>query len=271
MAMTKSTHSGIVRLSRIVVKGHISIEVDGGHGWKEYTTLPHSDIDLSLGGMFIPCNQPPPSGDKVRITWTDPPFSKKTFRTTATLLETSGGIRLKFDQLSHADQHNLYDWMAHLEARLGHTPDDPDPAIRSSIWYTAAAAVSAGGLFLGAFAVLLQLVVGDRREYTTLPHSDIDLSLGGMFIPCNQPPPSGDKVRITWTDPPFSKKTFRTTATLLETSGGIRLKFDQLSHADQHNLYDWMAHLEARLGHTPEDTDPAVRSSLWYTAASNNT
>ena len=97
VAKTNSTHSGIVRLSRIVVKGHINIEVNGGHGWKEYTTLPYSDIDLSLGGMFIPCNQPPPSGDKVRITWTDPPFSKKTFRTTATLLETSGGIRLKFD------------------------------------------------------------------------------------------------------------------------------------------------------------------------------
>ena len=41
-AIMKSTHSGIVRLSRIVVKGHINIEVDGGHGWKEYTTLPPS-------------------------------------------------------------------------------------------------------------------------------------------------------------------------------------------------------------------------------------
>jgi len=112
--------------------------------------------------MFIPCNQPPPSGEKVRITWRDPPFSKKTFRTTATLVEAAGGIRLKFDQLSHADQHNLYDWMAHLVARLEHTPEDADPAVRSSLWYTAAAAVSAGGLFLGAFAVLLQLGVGDR-------------------------------------------------------------------------------------------------------------
>ena len=127
MAIMKTTHSGIVRLSRIVVKGHIHIEVNGGHGWTEYTTLPHSDIELSLGGMFIPCNQPPPSGEKVRITWTDPPFSRKTFKTTATLVETAGGIRLKFDQLSHADQHSLYDWMAHLEARLGHKPEDTDP------------------------------------------------------------------------------------------------------------------------------------------------
>ena len=78
------------------------------------------------------------------------------------MVEADGGIRLKFDQLSHTDQHSLYDWIAHLEARLGHTPEDTDPAVRSSAWYTAAAAVSAGGLFLGALAVLFQLVVGDR-------------------------------------------------------------------------------------------------------------
>ncbi len=180
MAIMKSTHSGIVRLSRIVVKGHINIEVNDGHGWKEYTTLPHSDIELSLGGMFIPCNQPPPSGDKVRITWTDPPFSRKTFKTSATLVETAGGIRLKFDQLSHADQHSLYDWMAHLEARLGHKPEDTDPAVRSSVWYTAAAAVSAGGLFLGALAVLFQLVVGDRLN--PLPLIMLGLMVFTIFL-----------------------------------------------------------------------------------------
>jgi hypothetical protein len=83
----------------------------------------------------------------------------ETFATTCRVVRRDAeGISVTFNS---PPPSSFQEWLGSVSGLLFR--DVPDAAIRTSKLYTLATVVSAGGLFCGAMAILLPIVVGDQE------------------------------------------------------------------------------------------------------------
>ena len=118
---------------------------------------------VGWAGVFIPWPDAPGHVQEVTLEWQGSPFMMETFSSDCKVLEQSGeGLTLAFNS---PPPTAFKDWLASVSGLLSR--EAPNAAIRTSQLYTLATVVSACGLFCGAMAILLPIVVGDRSWVDT--------------------------------------------------------------------------------------------------------
>lgn len=94
----------------------------------------------------------------VSVTWKECPFLAPEMTVSCRVTERSKeGLEVVFDRAAPVA---LTDWLESAASVLSR--EIPEAAVRTSRLYTLATVVSAFGLFSGALAILLPIVVGDR-------------------------------------------------------------------------------------------------------------
>lgn len=112
---------------------------------------------VHLEGMVIEWPNPPKNLKKVRIHWPDPPFAPEPFRCECLVVNRwPEKLEVRFE---NAAPPALRDWFLRLTEASNLKA--PDAALSTSRLYTSASVISALGLFCGAGAILLPLLVGE--------------------------------------------------------------------------------------------------------------
>ena len=115
-------------------------------------------VRIGSQGLFLPWPDPPQKVKKVHLECTDAPFMHQTFRMDGTLTERNDeGVLVSYD---HAAPPCLQDWLTGLAAFMNKS--EPDAALKASKLYSRATIVSACGLFFGALAILLPILISER-------------------------------------------------------------------------------------------------------------
>lgn len=113
---------------------------------------------VGLEGFYIPWEEAPRQLDSVTVEWADNPFMTEAFSTTCRVARKTGeGVDLLY---TSPPPTAFEEWFRSVSGILFR--EAPDAAVRTSQLYTLATVVSACGLFFGAMAILLPIVVGDR-------------------------------------------------------------------------------------------------------------
>jgi hypothetical protein len=131
--------------------------IHGGNGGQESVYEP-GRFRVSSRGLFLPWTDPPARIKKVRLEWVNTPFMPRTLRAECTVVDQQPqGVEIEFDPPAPSQ---LRDWIARTSASLNRR--EVDAALRASKLYTAATIVSACGLFFGALAILMPILIGQR-------------------------------------------------------------------------------------------------------------
>jgi hypothetical protein len=115
-------------------------------------------IRLRPEGMFIEWPEPPEGLEHLQVQWANCPFMPGVWRCECAVDERNpNGIEVTFERSA---PRALRDWFLKADASLSRSPSDA--TLSTSKLYTAATVVSACGLFCGAAAMLLPIVVGSE-------------------------------------------------------------------------------------------------------------
>lgn len=115
-------------------------------------------IRVGSQGLFLPWPDPPQRIKKVHLEWANAPFMHHTFRMDGTITKRyDEGVFISYD---HAAPPGLQDWLTGLAAFMNKS--EPDAALKASKLYSRATIVSACGLFFGALAILLPILISER-------------------------------------------------------------------------------------------------------------
>lgn len=147
---------GPLQLSALELTGvNLKVSYSTGAGG-EFTYEPGL-IRLSTQGMFLRWPDPPKDLKRLNLEWSNNPFMPETFYCQCAVVERQpDGLEVQFERPAPA---GLQEWFAQMRGILNRA--EPSAALRTSKLYTMATVVSAGGLFCGALAILLSILVGD--------------------------------------------------------------------------------------------------------------
>ncbi len=111
-------------------------------------------VRLGPQGMFIHWADPPSGLQRLEVEWSDCPFTPQPFRCECLVVKTSSeGLQVKLDGPTPG---TMKEWFERISALASQR--EPDSALKTSMLYTGATVVSAGGLFCGALAILLPIL-----------------------------------------------------------------------------------------------------------------
>ena len=158
--MQESGNSSPLRALEITARG-VRVRYSSGKG-HEATYDPPS-FRIGLEEVFIPWPDAPGHVQEVTLEWQGSPFMTDAFSANCKVLKQGKeGLTLAFNS---PPPSAFTDWLASVSGLLFR--EAPDAAIRTSQLYTMATVVSACGLFCGAIAILLPIVVGDQSWVDT--------------------------------------------------------------------------------------------------------
>ena len=113
-------------------------------------------IRLRPEGMFIEWPEPPEGLEHLKVLWANSPFLPGVWRCECAVGgRNHNGIEVTFERSA---PRALREWFLKADVSLSRSPSDA--TLSTSKLYTAATVVSACGLFCGAAAMLLPIVVG---------------------------------------------------------------------------------------------------------------
>lgn len=126
-------------------------------GKNQESTFQPETFRVGLEGFYIPWAGSPTKLKEATVEWEGNPFMSETFAASCRVEKReSTGLQLGFSSPPPSAYTN---WLNSISATLWRKT--PNASIRTSQLYTLATVVSAFGLFCGAMAILLPIVVGD--------------------------------------------------------------------------------------------------------------
>ncbi len=159
--MQESGNPSPLRAVEMTARG-VQVRYSSGKGHKA-TYDPPRFFRIGLEEVFIPWPDAPSEIKEVTLEWQGSPFMTEAFFANCKVLKQGKeGLTLTFNSPLPSAFTN---WFASVSGLLFR--EAPDAAIRTSQLYTMATVVSACGLFCGATAILLPIVVGDQSWVDT--------------------------------------------------------------------------------------------------------